>query len=257
MNFLRGSMMAGDPGCMFRDDWGYLTVYGTNCEFATCVIAAYGISMDLKNCVFRYGGVGNVEGWNGNFVYLRNCTFADGGISLTSSDVQPDLLVEDCSFDASSISQSGYGFNGTFDYNAYLTGYQHLTNNSGAAPSGAHDIVVTNFNWQAGPAGNCYLPTDSPLIDAGSRNATNAGLYHFTTQVDQTKETNTVVDVGYHYVALANGNPNDADGDGIPDYLEDANGNGTVDSGEMDWQNASDLGLKVQITRPQNNSNLP
>ena len=52
----------------------------------------------------------------------------------------------------------------------------------------------------------------------------------------------------------------DTDGDGIPDYLEDRNGNGTVDSGETDWQNsngAADLGLKVWITEPKSNSNIP
>ena len=37
-----------------------------------------------------------------------------------------------------------------------------------------------------------------------------------------------------------NGNAIETDGDGIPDYLEDPNGNGTVDSGETDWLSASD-----------------
>ena len=39
-----------------------------------------------------------------------------------------------------------------------------------------------------------------------------------------------------------------------PDYLEDANGNGVVDSGEIDWQVAGDLGLTVVITQPAANS---
>jgi hypothetical protein len=72
------------------------------------------------------------------------------------------------------------------------------------------------------------------------------------------KETNSVVDIGYHYVALnTNGLPLDTDGDGFPDYLEDANGNGVVDSGETDWQSASDLGLKVLITRPRAGGIIP
>jgi len=49
----------------------------------------------------------------------------------------------------------------------------------------------------------------------------------------------------------------DTDGDGIPDYLEDRNGNGSVDTGETDWQSASDLGLKVWITEPKSNANIP
>jgi hypothetical protein len=45
------------------------------------------------------------------------------------------------------------------------------------------------------------------------------------------------VSVGYHYVATdASGAPLDYDGDGWPDYFEDQNGNGSVDSGETDWQ---------------------
>ncbi len=77
----------------------------------------------------------------------------------------------------------------------------------------------------------------SLLINAGSRNATNAGLYHYTVLTSQVKETNTTVDIGFHYVATdANGVPIDTDGDGVPDYLEDRNGNGTLDSGETDWQ---------------------
>src|SRR5439155_12852851 len=51
--------------------------------------------------------------------------------------------------------------------------------------------------------------------------------------------TNSVMDIGYHYVALDTSPstpvPFDTDGGGVPDYLEDANGNGTNDVGETDW----------------------
>jgi hypothetical protein len=55
----------------------------------------------------------------------------------------------------------------------------------------------------------------------------------------------------------SSGNPIDTDGDGIPDYEEDANGNGVVDSGETDWQSATDMGLKVWITHPTSTSITP
>ena len=95
----------------------------------------------------------------------------------------------------------------------------------------------TSFNWESSWFGNYYLPTNSPLINAGSTTADQVGLYHFTTQTNQVPESNSVVDIGYHYVATdAYGNPLDSNGNGIPDYLEDANGDGIYDSGDLaDW----------------------
>jgi len=114
-------------------------------------------------------------------------------------------------------------------------------------------VTITNgFLYQTAALGSYFQPTNSVLINAGSRNATNAGLYHFCTTTNQWKETNSIVDIGLHYVAVdANGNPVDSDQDGIPDYLEDFNSNGVVDSGETDWQSAADWGLRVFITRPK------
>lgn len=48
----------------------------------------------------------------------------------------------------------------------------------------------------------------------------------------------------------------DSDNDGTPDYLEDLNGNGVVDSGETDPNSATDLGLKVQITCPRSGARV-
>jgi hypothetical protein len=98
---------------------------------------------------------------------------------------------------------------------------------------GVSNVVLTSFSYVPGPLGNYYQQSTN-FINQGSRTANVAGLYHYTTQTNQVKETNSVVDIGYHYVVVdANGNPIDIDGDNIPDYLEDSNGNGVYDAGDL------------------------
>jgi hypothetical protein len=76
--------------------------------------------------------------------------------------------------------------------------------------------------------------------------AANAGLYHYTTRLDQVKEGSEAaghnVNIGVHYIAVNNsGVPVDSDGDQIPDYVENWHGDGAYSlhtDSETDWQNA-------------------
>src|SRR5207247_5472775 len=127
--------------------------------------------------------------------------------------------------------------------------------------SATHDVTNLVFNFDSGALGYFYLPTNGPgtnLFNHGSTNADLLGLYHFTTTANQREETNSVVDIGFHYIALdSNGLPVDTDNDGWPDYWEDANGNGSLDSGETKPNDAADRGLRVFITRPRSGSTIP
>jgi hypothetical protein len=159
-------------------------------------------------------------------------------------------------FDSSTITLSpfvplfGYLNN---SYNAYLNCSGQLN------PTNATEIYSgSGLAYQAGPLGTFYQPTNSPLIKMGSTTADQVGLYHFTVTTNEVVEGTNTVSIGYHYVATdTNGIPLDTNGDGTPDYLEDANGNGLVDSGEIGWNITGDLGLQVIITRPRNGSILP
>ncbi|MDB6025338.1 MAG: hypothetical protein JWM68_1561 [Verrucomicrobiales bacterium] len=255
--FLRCSMLAGEGACHFRDDWGYINVRATHSEFWSGILGGYVISCFLTNCLMDRVGVGQSEGWPGNEFRIQNCTFRGGSFAINRSNVEIPVRVTDTSFDGTVIDTAdqyatlndGYTF---YDWNAYLTNANQLY------PTNGNDQTVNSFDWQTSWLGRFYLPPGSPLIDTGGQAAAGGGLYHFTTQADQTKETTSTVDIGYHYVATDSyGVPLDSDGDRSPDYLEDRNGNGTVDSGETDWLSGTDSGLTIRITQPKASSNIP
>jgi hypothetical protein len=242
---------------IFRDNSGYLIVRAADSTFVGGNNGGYILSCYFTNCLIDGMEAGQVQGYPGNAWIMRNCTWRGGILYMARSHTAIPVSVRDCSFDGTSFSLvDSFSSNPActdYDYNAY-------TNATNPFPiGGTHDQTSVSFNWQTGPLGTYYLPSGSALIDVGDTTADLVGLYHFTTQTAaNSAEGSSTVDIGYHYVAVdGNNNPLDTDGDGTPDYLEDFNGNGVVDSGETDWQSATDLGLKVIITRPKNNSIIP
>ena len=144
-------------------------------------------------------------------------------------------------------------------------GYYSTTAMSG----GSADVTLASApDYVVGPLGSYYYPTTGTVLNslrnAGSQaNASSIGFYHYTTTADQTKETSTQLDIGLHSIATASSSstsPKDTDGDGFADYLEDFTGEGSVSSGETDWNTpsgATDMGLQVRISRPRSGSGLP
>jgi len=254
-HFTKFSVAASDS-THFRDDNGYLLVSASHCEFWGGGLGGYVDAVQFTNClldrVFWWLEGGRPE----TALTSENCTMHGGGLYINrwndGVNGQTPVAIQDTAFDNTTFTtQDPYADNTTLthcDYNAFLQGAPRLY------PQGTHDVLVTNFNWQTSWFGNYYLPTNSPLINTGMVTANVLGLFHYTTQTNQTKETNSVVDIGYHYVATdANGKPIDSNSDGIPDYLSDANGNGIIDSGETAWNVANDQGLGIWISRPGNN----
>jgi len=146
----------------------------------------------------------------------------------------------------------------TYDYNFYpwyvnnTNQFQTTTTGDGYTDGGNEVTLSIAPPYQRGTFGKFYLPDTTPLYGAGSRSPADAGLYQYTTRIDQTKEgdetSGHMVNIGIHYVAANIYNlPKDSDSDGIPDYVEDANGNGIVDANETDPNNAMTDGVTNDI----------
>jgi len=265
MRFTRCATLADEQSYVSGYN-GAMVANFQDCELYGGQTRGWVVTVGLTNCLL-YGSHPGLEGGVAHYFVLRNCTVHRGSYYMNrwpeswgspGTGLVPVVIV-DTVFEGTSIPATGdvhkYDTNWTrYDYNAFLYG-QNRTD-----PTGANDVLVTNsFNWQSSWLGNFYLPSDSTLIDVGSlTDASQIGLYHYTMLTDQTKEATAHLDIGYHYVATDGyGVPLDYDSDGIPDYWEDFNGNGVVDSGETDWQNAGDFGLRIWITEPKRSSNLP
>jgi alpha-tubulin suppressor-like RCC1 family protein len=167
-------------------------------------------------------------------VYMHNNLFRFASVTLSNPTNDAPFEVKDNLFDT--VSLSGYGGNQSQNYLTHSNnGYYSTTALSG----GSSNKTLAAVDYQTGPLGNFYYPTSgtnlNSLRDAGSlTNAGLVGLYHYTTTANQVKETNSVLDIGMHQVATtAAGNPLDFDGDGLPDYFEDRNGDGIYATGDI------------------------
>lgn len=217
-----------------------------------------GISATLTNNVLRRIDL-DVEtsfSYTPPTLSFRNNLFQHGSLDLnapSSVTTTPSWTVKDNLIDATTLTKD-------------FSGYPAITNNishngytgSLASLGGTNNVTGLTADFVSGTLGDYYYPSSGTnllaLVNAGSRASDTAGLYHFTTQTTEAKETTSTVDIGFHYVALENGVPADWDSDGVLDYLEDTDGDGVVDANETDWLNPN---LNVWISRPANNSILP
>ena len=163
---------------------------------------------------------------------VRNNLFRNSALHFVGGKI--NWTVCDNLFDTCTVNDHNNPVQHAF--NAYYQTTNLFTTNSEAGMQ-----VLTNLVYDPGPLGAYYQPTTSTLTNAGSTNAASVGFYHFTTQTNQVKEANSQVDIGLHYLAVTNIGgvwlPIDTDNDGLPDYVEDHDGNGVKDVGETAFNN--------------------
>ena len=211
-----GQIMGQSAECQFT---------AQNCQFYTGIINENGLQMASTNCLFvRPNFAVTDKAGNLSQTFFNNL-FWQGELSLMHKNSGP-YTFRDNFFDQTVITNPA-----TIDYcsnNAYVT------TNSGLLSPTNGDVILTNSPaYQNGALGDFYYPVSlTNLIHTGSRLASAAGLYHYTVTTNNLIEGTNIVSIGFHYVAVdANTNPLDSNGDGLPDYVKDSNGNGLWDPG--------------------------
>jgi RHS repeat-associated protein len=150
-------------------------------------------SLSLSNNLFEWISLScsnspKIDAYNNLFRYGTN-TLVNAGGAWTFKDNAYDLSVVDAS-----------GTSITADHNAYIT--TNITVTGRFSPTNAADVVLTSFTYATGPFG-AYYHSSTNLDDKGSRTAAAAGLFPYTAKTSGVTETNTTVDIGFHYVPVA------------------------------------------------------
>jgi hypothetical protein len=195
----------------------------------------------VQNCEFwsgknDFGGYSNVQATLENNLFARSALNAFGASYTNNYLSFSNNLFWNGSFSIRPLGSSNYWafFNNSFDhitisfganpqnvvngYNAYI-GDTNVTKRLN--PVGGTDVIASNITYQTGPLGDFYQPTNTFLSNIGSVTADLAGLAYFTVTTNQVPETNSLVDIGYHYMTLDNtGTPVDSDADGVPDWID-------------------------------------
>jgi hypothetical protein len=150
-------------------------------------------SLTMNNVLVAFSDNGPTimdDGINPLTVTANNLTFytlSGNGFDTTFTSAGSTFSVTDSVFvDIQGADVFKGSAPGVEDFNAFFQTPQNGTGTNDLALTS--DPLLTDF----------FIDQTSSLINAGSKTATDAGLFHYTTNVDQSIEANTTVDMGYH-----------------------------------------------------------
>lgn len=245
---LFGPRMAPNYSTFYTDDSHLFNPLSVrDCSFT----GSAGISLWAAPTEGSYNFFNNV--FAGDFLTFGNSdqmTFCNNLVKNGSTMFAGPSLVKNNAFDSSDIEDWIGDGTVVHDHNAYIN-----TPSQDFPSSAANgDVTLSSFTYGTGPLGR-YYQVSTGLKDKGSCTANTVGLFHYTTQLDQTKEETSTVDIGYHAVAADTaGNPIDTDGyidaagHQYPDWQADSNGNGLYDLTELgDFNSSSPVKFRLDI----------
>ncbi len=211
--------------------WFVTSLVIQDCEFLNGAInVSYGAtSAVLKNNVMEY----NYTGLVGNMPVVFANNTLNGGVLGMESYTPATWEVRDNILSSVIVDEFG-DYTVSHHHNVFVN-----SNPTGfLTPITADSRVLTSLSFVQGSLGNYYVPANSPVLNVGTYgSAASGGLFHQTMTTDQAKDGVTPLDIGKHYVVLgADGSPIDGDNDGLPDYLEDWNGDGVPIGDASPWE---------------------
>ena len=232
--FTEWSVSGGDTHFYAENGNGNLTAFGfQDCQFYNGAVNTTGVTLSSTNCLFQRVNMALYDNYSVTSNTFCNNLFWAGELDFSHSSGDGTWSFRDNLFDQTYITIEDSSATDIFSNNAYVT-----TNFGYLLPTNAEVILTNSPAFEIGTLGDYYYPTNlTNLIHKGSQLASAAGLYHYTVTTNNAVEDTNTVSIGFHYVACSNGIPISTPGDGIPDYLADANGNGIVDNGEISWTN--------------------
>ncbi len=191
-SFTTWSVLGQDRHFEFNDGLQFFRM--SDCQvFGGGIISQFNNSVvEISNTLFE-----NVRGRFTNEtsqVRFRNNLFFGGEQSWNLPGTNASISFRDNFYQRISVS----GTNVDYLSNAFV-------NVAGPYPFDTNqNIFLTNLVFQTGPLGSYYQPTNSPLLNRGSRSANDAELCRRTTITNQVQEGSSQVDIGLHYVPVQN-----------------------------------------------------